>query len=192
MASLQAWKSRLGIALVLGAAVTQVYAADAVVSFAASSNPATVGSPVGLDIAISGVQDLYAYQFTLSFNAAVLQVMDVTEGAFLGTGGTTYADNGTIDNTLGSVSFIFNTLLGVTSGVNGGGVLSHINFNVIGAGSSPLGLSDVVFLNSQSGDVPVTVQASVLQAAAVPEPASYLLFAAGFAGLAALRRRQAA
>jgi hypothetical protein len=190
MARRQTWKSCLFTAAWLGAVATQASAATPVLSIDATPDPAVLGSSVSLDILITGIQDLYAYQYTLSFNPAVLQATGVSEGSFLASGGTTYFDGGTIDNTLGSISFAFDTLIGPGPGVSGSGALAHISFNVTHAGSSTLSFSDVLFLDSSFGDLGVQADTRILQA--VPEPASFALLGAGLAGLAAWRRRQAA
>lgn len=170
----------------------QASAAEPTLTLVAPLSPVVQGSVVDLDLWIADAVDLYAYQFTLSFNASVLQAIGVTEGSFLAGGGTTFADLGTIDNSLGSIALVFNTLQSAIPGVSGSGSLARISFNVANVGSSVMSFSDAIFLNSNLGDLTVTVQPLTLQAVAVPEPSSYLLFGAGLAGLAALRRRIAA
>lgn len=190
MVSRHAWKNRFCIALLLGAVATQAVAADAVLSIVPSASPAVVGSTVNLNIQLNGVVDLYAYNFSLSFDPSVLQATGGTEGALLATGGSTYFDVGTIDNTTGLISYSFNTLVGAVPGVNGSGSLAQLSFNVLTAGSTALTFSDTIFLNSSLGDVSLQIQNGALQTVAVPEPATYALFALGLAGLVALRRRQ--
>lgn len=182
---------RILASLVLAALSAQVSAADASLALVPSANPAVQGSVLDLSVVISDISDLYGYQFTLSFNAALLQATAVTEGAFLSSGGTTFASPGTIDNSLGTISFVSNTLLGAQPGVSGSGSLAKISFNVLNAGSSVLSLSDTLLLDSNLDDLTVKLEPLTLHAVAVPEPASYLLFGAGLAGLVALRRRPA-
>jgi hypothetical protein len=184
----EAWKSRLSAALIAGAFSGQVLAADPVLSITATPDPAVLGAPVSIDVLISGIADLYAYQFSLSFDPAVLQATTVTEGPFLASGGgTTVFGAGTIDNTTGSVAFTYDTLIGAVAGVSGTGTLAHISFDVIARGSTPLTFSDVVVLDSNLADVRVQVEDRVLQA--VPEPGAWLLFGLGLAGFAAVRRQ---
>jgi hypothetical protein len=188
-----ALKKSFYTALLFSALSSQAFAAEPTLTLVAPLSPVVQGSVVDLDLWIADAVDLYAYQFTLSFNASVLQAIGVTEGSFLGSsGGTTNADPGTIDNSLGSIALVFNTLQSAIPGVSGSGSLAHISFNVVNVGSSVMSFSDAIFLNSNLGDLTVTVQPLTLQAVAVPEPSSYLLFGAGLAGLAALRRRRIA
>lgn len=158
-------------------------------TIAASPNPVTVGSSVDLNVMIADVTDLYAYEFTLTFDAALFQATGITEGAFLGTAGPSYGDVGVIDNAAGTISFVFNTLLGPVPGASGGGSLAHITFAALAAGSSTLAFSDAIFLDSALNDIAVVAGAGTLQA--VPEPSTFLLFGAGLIGVGALRRRRA-
>jgi Cohesin domain/PEP-CTERM motif len=160
-----------------------------VVSASASPSPAVVGAPLALDVLIAGVADLYGYQFSLAFNPLVLQATGSAEGAFLPSAGATIFDGGTVNNTVGTVTLAFGTLTGAVPGASGSGVLASLNFNVIAAGISALTFSDVILLNSNLDTI--TAQISNGSVTAVPEPASYALFALGLAGLAALRQRKA-
>lgn len=185
-----AWKQGLAAAA-LGtlAAAASAQTAGAVLSLVATPNPAVVGSPVTVAVALGNVADLYAYQFSLAFDPTVLQATSVTEGALLPAGGTTFFAGGTIDNTLGSISFTAGSLIGALPGVSGNGVLANIGFNVTQAGMSPLVFSDVLLLDSSLLDISVQVQnGSVVTA--VPEPGTWLLFGLGLAGVAGLARRR--
>lgn len=179
-------KTQLAIALLLAAAAGQA-AADAVLSLHASNNPAVLGSTVELDVAIADVVDLYAYQFSLSFDPTLLRATGANIGSFFP---GSFSDAGSVDNTLGQISFTFASLLGVRPGVSGGGQLAHFSFNVIGVGSSALNFSDVLLLNSNLNELPATLQPMSLQTLAVPEPEAYMMLGVGLVGLAALRRRQ--
>jgi len=189
MARRQAWKTHLGTALFAAALSTQALAADPVLSFSVSTpSPAVAGSPVALDVLIAGIDGLYGYQFSIAFDPSILQATSVTEGAFLASGGTTFFSGGMVDNTSGTISGIFDTLIGPVPGVSGSGVLAHLVFNTIGAGSSALTFSDTGFVNAALADIPL--QVSNGSVSAVPEPASYALLGLGLAGIAAVSRRR--
>jgi hypothetical protein len=197
MASWNTLKNRLCIALLLGAASLQAAVAGPILSITATPNPAIVGSTVNVDVSIADIVDLAAYQFTLNFNSALLQVAGpATEGLFLGTGGTTFYDGGTVDNGAGTISFTFGSLIGFIPGVSGGGILAHYSFSVVGAGTSLLSLSDLMFLDSGINDIAVQandlslVSAAAPDPSAVPEPAAFWLLGIGLAGLTVARRRK--
>ena len=182
-------------ALALSAWSAPVLAAGAQVTLVATPNPATQGSTVDVDVLISQVTDLYAYQFSISFNPTLLQVSGLAMGSFLSVGGATFSNTGTIDNTAGTVTFVYNSLVGALPGVSGSGTLLTLHLNAIGTGTSALGFvpDDTLFVDSNITPIGLTTVDSSLQvAAAVPEPESYLMLAVGLAGLALWRRRQAA
>lgn len=135
------------------------------------SSSAISGQIVTVSIKIAEVSDLYAWQFDLGFDPTVLSALDVTEGAFLATGGSTFFLSGAIDNSAGSITFNSDTLETAISGVNGGGELAQVRFETISAGSSALGLANVLLVDSglnpidaatEDGTVTVTPEPSGL------------------------------
>ncbi|MEO5734585.1 MAG: cohesin domain-containing protein [Rubrivivax sp.] len=180
------------LASLLSLGAMQAAQAVPVLSITASPATAVVGSPLALDVRITDIVDLYAFQFSLAFNPAVLQAMPATEGPFLSAGGGTFFGGGTVDNTAGKVSFVIDSLIGPVAGVNGSGSLARILFNVTAAGTSPLTFANVLFLNSAQNDITVQINNRSITAV-VPEPAALLLMALGVAalvGLGSLRKRE--
>lgn len=172
------------------ALATAPFASFAVPTFSFTSASGALhpaGSQFSVDLVGSGLADLYAYQFSVTFDPAVLHVLAVTEGGFLPSGGPTFFDGGTIDNATGKLSFAFDTLISSISGVSGSGVLAHLDFAAVGAGTSTVGLTDVLALDSLLNEIGVTAQPIAL---VVPEPATVsLILLAG--GALVLRRRRA-
>lgn len=151
---------------------------------------ATPGSTIQLTVAASDFSDLYAYQFDVSFNAAAFNVASVTEGNLLATQGTTFFDGGTVDNSNGTVSFILNTLIGPGSGATGSGSLATLTFNVGSSftGSSSIGITNFVALDSALNPIDVSVQG--LTVSAVPEPSALALTLAGLGFLGGLKLKR--
>jgi hypothetical protein len=147
----------------------------------------TQTTATGLDLTLSAqdVADLFAYQFTLNFDPALVAAISAIEGSFLPSGGATFFSPGDIDNNAGSVSFVFATLLGPVDGVDGSGDLVTFSFDVQQAGFAQFSLSDVLFLDSAGADIAVDVRDVV---AKVPEPATLALVALGL--VAARGRRK--
>jgi hypothetical protein len=133
-----------------------------------------VNDDFDVPVTITGASDLYAYQFDLTFDPNVLQLLSIDEGSFLGTAGSTFFIPGTIDNVLGSATFTADSLLGPGPGAVGSGTLATFNFQAVAGDITALDLANVVLLNSNLNDIgfmtaggTVTVQSAV---AAAPEP----------------------
>lgn len=182
------WKQAICTAALLGAFCGTAAAADPLVSIVAAPTPAVLGSPLVLDVQIAGALDLYGFQFTLSFDPNLLQATGVTEGSFLADAGPTSFGVGGINNATGTVSFIFDSLLGATPGVSGNGLLASIGFNTMQVGVSGLSFSNALFLDSNLNTLLVQLQNASLQV--VPEPSALVLFALGMVGLAGLRLKR--
>jgi hypothetical protein len=137
-------------------------------------------------IEISGVTDLYAFQFDLSYSPQVLAATSITEGGFLPAGGSTFFVPGAIDNATGTISSTADTFLGNVSGVSGSGVLANVTFSPAGRGVSPLALLNVQLLDSGlSPIVFTTIDGQISQI--VPEPGSFALLFSALAMLALAR-----
>ncbi len=174
-----------GIVTTLAVAQTAVQAAP-VLSIDVAP-PITAGGVVEAKVNIAGVADLYAFQFDLAFDPAVIGAVGVTEGPFLPSAGGTLFDAGTIDNLAGKISFIASTLTGPAPGASGGGTLATITFNGLGLGTSVLSLSNVILLDSALGDIDATATGGVVRV--VPEPGTLLLTSAGLAAMVSRRNR---
>ena len=156
------------------------------------SGPASVsaGGVITLNVVATDLADLFAYQFDVKFNAGLFHAVGSSEGAFLRTAGATLYNGGSIDNTSGSMSFVFGTLLGDGAGASGSGILATLNFfspSPSATGAGLFSLANVSALTSALADIPV--QTSGISVAVVPEPATTGLFAAGLGAGWLMRRR---
>ena len=121
-----------------------------------SVSPAIVTEDIGENFSISAniasVMDLYSWEFKLSWNATLLDVVNVVEGPFLKAGGSTfftYRVNDTIGYLVADC-----TLLGMVHGVSGSGVLASMTFHVKSVGECPFRLYDVMLLDSFEQPIP--------------------------------------
>jgi len=103
-------------------------------------------SPFTVDINVSGVEDLYGWEFKLYYNTTILSNGSVTEGSFLSSGGSTFfsvVNNTDTYNATHGRFWVTCTLLGHTAGVTGSGTLATITLTVDGTGgTTPLDLTD--------------------------------------------------
>ena len=165
----------------------------AILSPDTSTPTVSIGNTAVVNVDITGVSDLYAFQFDLDFNTAVLSATSVSEGAFMPTGGATFFIPGTIDNVGGSVAANADTLLTAISGVSGSGTLASLDFTAIGPGVSTLTLANVILLDSDLNSIDSTLQVgsiTVQQTSSIPEPATLGLLSLGLAGAVLMRRRR--
>ncbi len=141
------------------------------------SASASAGEMFVRPVSVTGVADLYAFQFDLSFDPAILHLQSITEGPFLAAAGTTAFIPGTIDNSAGTATFTADTLLGAIPGNSGSGELAEFHFRALSAGISPLTLTNVILLDSGLSDIAHGVENGevVISAAAVPEPGTLSL-----------------
>lgn len=116
------------------------------------------GQTFTLDVAISDVADLYAFEFSLGFNSALLAVNAINEGHFLATGGSTFFIEGEIDNATGAILWTANALFGEVLGVDGGGTLAQVSFTALAEGISSISLFGVTLLDSAFSGMDFTIQ----------------------------------
>jgi hypothetical protein len=114
-----------------------------------SVNPASLtdpSSPFTVDIDITGVDDLYAWEFKLYYNSTILSNSAVSEGTFLSDAGSTFfrvINNTDTYNATHGRFWVTCTLLGDISGVSGSGTLATITLTKDGpGGTTPLDLTD--------------------------------------------------
>ena len=194
MLSTRVVRITLLLGIVLTVNILSVSAAP-ILSIEPPSQGVRPGQSFSLDVHITGVTDLYAFQFDLAFNPAVLSAVSITEGAFLPGGGATFFIPGAIDNAGGTITFTADSLLGPPPGASGSGIFATIDFQALALGTSPVTLANVILLDSSLAEItPSTVDGSVTVTTAMPEPSTSLLLATSLIGLLGYdwwRRQQA-
>jgi hypothetical protein len=165
--------------------------ADTTVSIQPPASTANVGSIFDVFVDISGVNDLYAFQFEASFDPKVIHAVGVNEGPFLPSGGGTFFVPGAMDNSVGSISLTGDSLLGPDAGVTGSGHLVALSFEAFGPGISQVSLSNMTLLNSSLSNISFTSNngSVTVSGSTVPEPTTMLLLGFGLLWLVPLRKK---
>ena len=177
------WVAR---AFLLGALAGAASTAAAAPSFDLAGSGASVGQSLFVTARAEDLIDLFGYQFTLNFDPSRVQFVGIEEGAFLRSGGATFFDGGVADNVAGTVSFVFDTLIGPVSGVSGSGDLARFQFATLRPGIAAFALSDLLAIDSGL----VTIDAQTRSAAlGVPEPSTLAAVLLGLLSFYAVRLR---
>ncbi len=103
-----------------------------------------VGKTFKINITVTDVDKLYAWQFKLYFLNTIINCMNITEGSFLNSAGSTFFISNITNNfnsTHGRVSAAC-TLTGPGRSANGTGVLTTVSFSTLLEGNSNLDLGD--------------------------------------------------
>ena len=159
--------------------------AGAVLSIEPDESTLSPGSDVELTVNVTGISDLYAWQFDVEFSPGVLSAQSETEDTFLASGGATIFIPGVIDNVNGVIAETADTLETAISGVTGSGTLLDLDFVASGSGVSGISLANIILLDSNFDDIPYTTSDGSVTI--TPEPAYWPLLAGLL--VPALRRR---
>ena len=101
------------------------------------------GETFTLDLNAADVYDLAGWQFDITFDPSVLEVLEVKEGEFLKTGGgTTFFQKGSIDNATGKITKLSSARLSEV-GVSGTGTLLSVTFTAKAGGETRLSVHNV-------------------------------------------------
>jgi len=118
---------------------------------------APVGEVFSIDIRVTNVTNLYAWQFFLNWTPSLLEATNLTEGPFLKTVGKTRLSS-FIDND-GGIIRATNTLQGVDvfDAPSGNGTIAYVTFRVEAEGECPLHLSETMLIRYKGPHEPPTL-----------------------------------
>ena len=106
------------------------------------------GDTFTVELNAENVSDLAGWQFDISFDATVLEVVEINEGNFLKAGGsTTFFQEGTIDNTAGKITDLSSARLS-EGGATGMGSLLSVTF-----AAKTMGEARLVLHNFELGSI---------------------------------------
>jgi len=119
---------------------------DAIVFVSPSSVNVNVNQAFQMAIGVSGVSDLYGWEFKLGYNTSLLEMVNTVEGSFLNGSRDTYF----VPKVMSTDGYI---LAGCTSlrnvaGVSGNGTLAAVEFRAKTLGSCTLDLYDTKLVDS--------------------------------------------
>jgi len=115
------------------------------------------GTTFSVNISISDVTDLTAWDFKLFYDATILNGTALTEGSFLKNSGNTFFWPVNFTDTYNATYGLARatcTFMAPGPGVNGSGVLATITFNTKALGTALLHLTDTDPINSSAQSIP--------------------------------------
>jgi Cohesin domain/PEP-CTERM motif len=182
----------LCLVLLLGLCARPVVASP-IISVQPDLSTVSLGSSFFLDINIADVSDLFGFQFDLFYDPAMLTATDIVNGGFFADGDSFFIP-GAIDDLLGTIAFTASTLLGPIVGVDGSGTLARVSFKAKSSGTSAVGLTSVLLLDSGLSEIAADAQGGSVKVnagdvAPVPEPTSVVLFGSALVAMWRGRRR---
>ena len=117
-----------------------------------------VGEDFTVDIFVNPDTDIAGAQFSLSFDASILQANSVTEGNLFSQGGaSTFFIPGTINNTAGTITNVAGATAIPGASVSQSGTFATVSFTATAVGTSAVHLSNVIVGSPQGQAVAITV-----------------------------------
>ena len=110
----------------------------------------------------SGAERLYNAVFSLSYDAAKLEVVTQVEGTLLKQDGSSASFQAFADKKKGQL-WVAQSRVNAAEGANGSGTLATVTFKAIGKGPAPLGFATTTFSTKERGPIPVTAFKSVVE-----------------------------
>lgn len=158
----------------------------------------SAGDSFWVKVNVSGAQDLFAYQFDLTFDANLLLALGAANGDFLPAADLLFDAPLFIPDSGGIIGSVANFMTGDAPGANGDGWLASVQFLALRAGVADIEPSALIFLNSNLDQAPdfsgAGTEVTIVDAAGstVPEPSSWILLAGMLAGAFLIRHRRLA
>jgi hypothetical protein len=166
-----------------------VLASGATLTVDPSAQTISPGSAFTLNISISTVSDLYAFQFDFQFDPSLVTVTDVVVGNFFPIDGSALFVPGVLDPVAGTLAGTVTTLLGPVQGLSGEGILARLEVFGLTPGASSLEITNVILLDSTLFPIDSTVANATVRVTSIPEPSSVTLLPAAWIALIYLRRQ---
>jgi hypothetical protein len=142
------------------------------IRFDPSSSTVSTGATLGVNIVVDNAADLGGFEFTMTFDPAVVTAVTVTLGSFLGsTGRSVGAVTPIIDNTMGTVKYAAFSM-GTGPGPDDTGTLAVVTLQAVAAGSTGLNFSQAQLTDTQW--YPMTVVTPSISAGTVTVSAGIL------------------
>jgi hypothetical protein len=151
------------VLLLIGALFFSTVIVSAVVATDVTVQPASqkvgIGDTFTVDVFVNPVTAIAGVQFNLSFDHLLVTANSVAEGNLLSQGGaySTYFQAGTINNVAGTITNVAGAITTPGGSVSQNGTFATVSFTAVAAGTSALGLSNVVVGNKTGGQVATTV-----------------------------------
>ena len=138
-------------------------------TFSTDATSVRVGDTFTLHINAEKVTGLAGWQFDLTFDPNVLEVVDVNEGGFLKReGSTTFFQKGTVDNTEGKIGGLSTALIS-KNGVTGTGTLLSVRFSAKADGNSQIALHNFQFGSATGEAIPAGVPNFIITVESKPK-----------------------
>ena len=143
---------------------TSVAQSEAVIYVSPDMNSVAPGESFIIMVNIERAENVYSWQFSLSWNSTILEIQDVQEGDFLNQRIFKTMFQPYVDNDAGNVTVVC-FLLGEprSSSANGDGTLATVTFYVKDDGYTALHLYDTMLLDYDIIELPHTSEDGVFQ-----------------------------
>ncbi len=117
------------------------------------------GMPLTVTVAISNVNDLGGFQFTLAYSTSLIHVQSVTIGPFLGSTGRSVLESPPVLNNVAGIATFMATTLGVNPGPVGAGALAEVVLIPQTAGNAALQWQTAQLYSTGGATLPLDTQA---------------------------------